>query len=198
MLRIHCAVYAAGDYRSSWKGNVINLVFAGVALFYGGGLQWWAADGEAAWQLSGGVLEATGAGQGFLVSDAEYADFHLQLEFWVDATTNSGVFIRCRDRNRIHPDSCLELNIWDEHPRQEARTGAIVFRAMPPLAHVETVGRWNTLQVVARGTRIEVRINGSLTAQLEDAETTGGFIALQHWETGVVKFRNLVLTSLEK
>ena len=58
---------------------------------------------------------------------------------------------RCRERANIHPDNCFELNIYDAHPRQEARTGAIVFKVMPPLVHVDTVGRWNTYEVVAQG-----------------------------------------------
>jgi hypothetical protein len=65
------------------------------------------------------------------------------------------------------------------------------------LANVETVGRWNTYDVMARGARIEVRVNGELTATLDDADPSPGFIALQHWQTGTVKFRNLRLVELE-
>ena len=69
---------------------------------------------------------------------------------------------------------------------------------MARLSRVTTVGRWNDISVVADGKRIEVTVNGQLTARLDDADTRAGFIALQHWETGTVKFRNLTLTPLEK
>ncbi len=72
------------------------------------------------------------------------------------------------------------------------------FKAMPPRVRVDTVNRWNVMEVVADGRRISVRINGELTAELDDADTASGFIALQHWETGVVRFRELTLTRLEK
>ncbi len=173
------------------------LLLLALSLFDGQSLTGWAAVGEANWRVEQGAIVAAGDGDGFLLSRGEYGDFRLTLEFWVDATTNSGVFIRCSDRGRIHPNDCYELNIWDLHPRQEARTGAIVFRAMPPLAHVETVGRWNRLEVTAIGAEIELAINGEVTARLDDARLGSGFIALQHAEQGVVKFRNIELTVME-
>jgi len=176
---------------------LIIWLLAALSLFDGSTLTGWVATGAASWEVDGGEIAARGVGDGFLATEAEYGDFRLQLEFWVDATTNSGVFIRCQDRQNIHPDTCYELNIWDEHPQQQARTGAIVFKAMPPLANVKTVGRWNTYDVLSRGSRIEVRVNGTLTATLDDANRTPGFIALQHWRAGEVRFRSLILTPLE-
>lgn len=166
-------------------------------LFDGRSLAGWKSTGEASWTVSDGSIVATGAGQGYLYTEAEFADFELSVDFWVDATTNSGIYIRCRDRLKIHPDTCYELNIWDEHPQQEARTGAIVFKAMPPLAKVDTVNRWNTYEVTAKAGTLTVRVNGVLTATLEDADPSAGFIALQHWESGTVKFRNLQLTHFD-
>ncbi len=167
-----------------------------VALFDGNSLAGWTVEGDIEWAVVDGAIVASGSGKGFLSSDAQYGDFYLKVEFWVDATTNSGLFIRCKERARIHPDTCYELNIWDQHPKQEARTGAIVFKFMPPLAQVETVGRWNTYEVTARGSSIEVTVNGVITAVLDNADPTAGYIALQHWEQGTVKFRRLELSTL--
>ena len=114
--------------------GMIILIVATIALFGGEGLSGWVSRGDTDWSVEDGVLIGSGAGQGFFLTNRDYGDFRLRLEFWIDVTTNSGVFIRCRDRNRIHPETCYELNIWDEHPRQAARTGAIVLKAMPPLA----------------------------------------------------------------
>ena len=164
-----------------------------VSLFDGSTLGGWQETGDAQWSVQGREIVGGGEGDGFLTTDGHYGDFHLRLEFWVEETTNSGVFIRCKDRSYIHPDTCYEFNIWDHHPKQEARTGAIVFRAMPPLVHVETVGRWNTYEITARGGFLEARVNGEVTARLEDADPTPGFIALQRWEQGAVRFRNIEL-----
>ena len=165
------------------------------SLFDGRSLAGWQPSGDSQWRVRDGEIVASG-GDGFLLSDGLYGDFRLSLEFRVDASTNSGVFIRCRDRQRVHPETCYELNIWDQHPRQEARTGAIVLWHMPPLAHVDTLGRWNSYEVIARGPELEVRVNGVLTARLEDADTTAGFIALQRWGEGTARFRRIELKLL--
>jgi hypothetical protein len=166
-----------------------------VVLFDGHSLDGWRVEGASEWSVVDQAIMASGSDDGFLVSERDFGDFHLLLEFWVDATTNSGIFIRCKDRSRIHPETCYELNIWDEHPQQEARTGAIVKQFMPPMARVDTVGKWNTLEVMARGAAIEVMINGVTTAVLDNANPTAGFIALQHWADGSVKFRKLELNT---
>ncbi len=166
---------------------------APVALFDGHSLDGWQVEGASEWTVVDQAIVASGSDEGFLVSAKDYGDFYLRAEFWVDATTNSGIFIRCRDRRRIHPETCYELNIYDEHPQQEARTGAVVMQFMPPMARVETVGQWNTYEVWARGAAIEVKVNGVTTAVIADADPTPGFIALQHWAAGTVKFRQLEL-----
>lgn len=167
-----------------------------VALFDGASLAGWQVVGDSEWSVVDGAIQASGSGEGFLATERTYGDFRLRAEFWVDATTNSGIFIRCRDRSRIHPDTCYEMNIWDEHPRQQARTGAIVFKFMPPLAQVETVDRWNSYEIHAEGATLEVIVNGAVTARLEDADPAPGFIALQHWQQGTVKFRSIQLEAL--
>mgnify|MGYP001825267489 FL=1 len=172
------------------------LAWAAVELFDGQSLAGWQVLGQAQWSVQDGEIVGSGEEDGFLATEASYADFHLRAEFWVEAGTNSGIFIRCKNRDTIHPDTCYEFNIWDQHPRQEARTGSIVFRAMPPLAHVETVGRWNTYEITARGGALEARVNGEVTARLQDADPTAGFIALQRWEQGTVRFRNVQLEPL--
>lgn len=167
-----------------------------VALFNGHDLDGWKTDGSSAWAVREQSIEASGSGDGFLVSEKDYRDFHLRVEFWVDATTNSGIFIRCRDRARIHPETCYELNIYDDHPQQQMRTGAVVMHVMPPLAQVETKGRWNTYEVTAKGASIEVKVNGLTTAVMQNAESRAGAIALQHWGSGTVKFRNVELREI--
>ncbi|WCM29497.1 DUF1080 domain-containing protein [Sphingomonas sp. QA11] len=61
-----------------------------------------------------------------LVSSASYRDFGLRAEFWVSHDANSGIFIRCSDRDRINPGSVYEVNIFDTRPDPGYGTGAIV------------------------------------------------------------------------
>lgn len=134
-----------------------------------------------------------GGEDGMLITERSFADFHLTLEFHPDAQVNSGVFIRCQDASSITPLSCYEINIWDTHPNQDFRTGSIVARAHPPLAHLDTIGKWNRFEITAIGDKIKILTNGVKTAELRDSSLRSGFIALQRYEGGEVRFRNLLI-----
>ncbi|MBO6556147.1 MAG: DUF1080 domain-containing protein [Pseudomonadales bacterium] len=149
----------------------------------------WVPTGTADWRIGETLTSENPEGDGYLVSDAVYDDFELTIEFKPDASVNSGILIHCQDRNDITPLTCLEINIWDDHPNQDFRTGAIVIHAAPPLAQMDSVGHWNRYRIVARGTAVEAWLNGVLTARLNDAVLTKGFIALQS-QNGEVSFRN--------
>jgi len=180
-----------GCAHSSDNGNSMQL-FDGVSL------SGWQSLGEANWFVSDGALIAVGAGDGFLVSDVRYANYRLDLEFWIDETSNSGVFVVCADSKTINPDTCFEANIWDNHPNQQARTGAIVRRVMPPLAEVFTIGKWNSYQIIVSQNSVSCHVNGVLTAQLKQIDNAGGYIALQHFNVGEVRFRNIRLSPLSE
>lgn len=168
-----------------------------VELFNGENLDNWRQVGAASWQVHEGQISvADSAGDGMLVSREKCADFKLSLEFWVDEKVNSGVFIRCADTDEFTPFNCYEMNIWDRHPKQAFRTGAIVTLVSPPLAHVTTVNKWNTYEIVAEGSQFTVKVNGKVTARLKDDKHRKGYIALQRANDGNVRFRNIVLELL--
>ena len=72
-----------------------------------------------------GIVQAD-LGNGFLVSKEDFADFDLRAEFWVDATANSGIFIRCTDPKQITAMNAYEVNFFDTRPDPSYGTGAIV------------------------------------------------------------------------
>ena len=81
-----------------------------------------------------------------------YTDFQITADFWVTDDANSGVFIRCEDPKTINAMNAYEVNIFDKRPDQTYRTGAIVDVAKP-LSVVNTGGKWNTIDITARGPR---------------------------------------------
>ncbi len=156
----------------------------------------WINQGDANWtfendELTGSLQE----GAGFLITKNTYQDFLLELEFNPDSTINSGVFIRC-NTDTLNPIDCYEINIWDLHPNQDFRTGAIVTR-LKPIAKVETIGKWNNYKIKCQDNQIQVWVNDILTAELEDDTLEKGTIGLQAAGNGQVKFRNVRLESLE-
>jgi hypothetical protein len=166
---------------------------AQMTLFDGGSLDDWTISGDANWSLVDGAVEATNGG-GYLISENSYSDFVLTLEFWVDEPANSGVFIRCADRNAIAADTCYEVNIYDQREDQTYRTGGIVDFAAP-MAKIDAGGQWNTYEIRANGTRLLVMMNGIVTIDIEDSSFSEGPFALQYG-SGVVKFRNVQIQPL--
>ena len=157
-------------------------------LFDGSSLDGWNVLGDANWELADGAVQAD-SGRGFLVTADSYADFELTLEFWVDEPANSGIFIRCADSQSVADSNSYEVNIYDTRPDQTYRTGGIVHFAAPTSV-INSAGRWNTYEIRAEGPRLTIRLNGTLTVDMEDSTYASGAIALQYG-AGVVKFRNV-------
>ena len=157
----------------------------------------WFSDGDAAWyfvnnELIGSVIN----GAGFVMTKKSYSNFILDLEFNPDSAINSGIFIRCKNKE-ISFEDCYEVNIWDLHPKQENRTGAIVSR-MSPFKKVKTLDQWNTYKIINNKDHLQVWINDVMMIDLKDIDHKEGPIALQAAESGTIKFRNVRLTPLNE
>lgn len=161
-----------------------------LTLFNGTDLSNWSVVGDGNWRVEDGAMTADeSTDSSFLVSDLSFADFELELEFWVDTEANSGVFIRCSDAETIDATSCYEVNIFDTRPDQTYRTGSIVDLAAPS-QFVYTGGQWNRYEISAVGNRLQVTLNGRDMVDTEDSRLSAGPIALQHG-SGTVRFRNV-------
>ena len=159
----------------------------------------WNKIGEANWKMEDGAAVAT-KGTGYLVSKQPYGDFQLRAEFWADEDTNSGIFIRCSDPEKIAGATCYEVNIYDKRPEPAYGTGAIVnvgkVEPMPKAA-----GKWNTYEITAQGPHLVVVLNGVKTVDAQDSKHAKGVIALQEGanadkKEGVIKFRKIEIKPL--
>lgn len=175
-------------------------------LFNGRDLQGWDRIGDANWRIEEGTLVAD-RGNGFLVSKESYGDFRLRAEFWVEAGTNSGIYIRATDPTTVTSANSYEVNIWDERPEPRFGTGAIVdLAAVDPMP--KAGGRWNEFDITARGDTFTVVLNGQTTVDgARDGKHRTGRIALQHGvgvrdsqgvpnDRGVVRVRKVDISSL--
>ena len=169
-------------------------------LFDGTNLENWSPIGTANWKLVDGALVADN-GNGLMVSKNDYGDFSLRVEFWIEAKTNSGVYIRCTDPNSVSGKTAYEVNICDTRPVQKYGTGAIVdIGAVDPMPHA--ADKWNVYEITAKGDTFNVVLNGQKTVVDAHADKFAkGRIALQHGkgvtdESGIVKFRKVQIKSL--
>ena len=164
------------------------------ALFDGNNLNQWKPVGNANWRLQDGLLLAD-LGSGFLVTRQNYQDFQLKVDFWVDPSANSGIYIRCTDLQNITATNAYEVNIYDQRPEPSYGTGAIVDVAkVSPMP--KAGGQWNSYDITFKGDRMVVYLNGEKTVEARDSRlSAAGPIALQY-EKGVVRFRNVRIKAL--
>jgi hypothetical protein len=124
----------------------------------------------------------------------------MRAEFYAEADTNSGLFVRCSDPVKLTGTVCYEVNIWDDRPAPEYGTGAIVDVAkVNPMP--KAGGKWNTYHVTMKGDHLVVVFNGQKTADVKDGKLKSGVIGLQHAK-GVkddlkpIKFRKVEIRAL--
>ena len=154
--------------------------------------------GDANWRAEDGSIQAdktTGKGASVLVSKRSFRDLEIYAEFWAGEDTNSGIYLRAPDPNKVNTASgAYEVQIWDKNPNPKYSTGSLVnVVAVQPI--YKAGGRWNTYEITAKGTEITVKLNGVVTATTKEAKTHEGRIGLQ-FNGGPIKFRKLLVKEL--
>ena len=165
------------------------------------GLDNWNQIGDANWRAEDGAIVADKGKGGYLVSKNSYKDFQIRAEFWADHTTNSGIFIRAQDPNKIGAVSAYEVNIYDQRPDPSYGTGGIVNVAkVDPMP--KAGGKWNTYLITAKGSQLTVVLNGQQTVNVSDGKLAQGPFALQFGNGakdapgGAIKFRKVEIKPL--
>jgi hypothetical protein len=144
------------------------------------GLENWNKLGDANWRAENNAIIADKGAGGFLVSKNSYKDFVIYAEFWAATNTNSGIFIRATDAQKVTADNSYEVNIWDIRPDPSYGTGAIVnFAKVPVPLTNKAGGQWNTMEITATGSLMTVKLNGNVTATLNNDQFKSGPFALQ-------------------
>jgi serine/threonine protein kinase len=185
------------------------------SLFNGKDLTGWKSIGGPKWSWAENRLLAfPDKTPGFLVTEAEYRDFELELEYRLAAGAGSGLFLHADASYPASGKGQLEVQLADDDafPQLTAitKTGAIynVFprKADPPINR----NGWNTLRVRLVKRHIEVWINGTQTigADLDSASDKlaaapgltreKGGIGLQQNQQANVEFRNAHIKTLPR
>lgn len=159
--------------------------------------------GDANWRAESGAIVADKGKGGHLITRESYKDFEIRAEFWAANDTNSGIFIRITNPKQVGSTSAYEVNIYDQRPGQEYATGAVVDVASVPVPTVyKAGGKWNTLEIYAKGPEITVKFNGVVSASGRDSRFPSGPIALQYGTglkgamSGPIKWRKVQVRTL--
>jgi hypothetical protein len=168
----------------------------------GKGMDSFTPVGDANWRVEDGAIVADKGKGGFLLSKTPYKDFELRVEFWAAHNANSGIYMRCADPKNLTDKTCYEANIFDQRPDQTFATGGIVHHGKV-LQSVKAGGQWNTFEIIARGSKMTVVLNGIKTAEIDNVGSPSGPIALQYGTLppkgepgGIIKFRKVRVREL--
>ncbi|MGV3721551.1 MAG: 3-keto-disaccharide hydrolase [Actinomycetota bacterium] len=165
-----------------------------ISLFDGETTFGWAPRDQARWVAANGTLTpAVGSGVGVLSTTTEFANFQLKADVWIDDVANSGIFLRCPTAGSITGTNAYEVNVFDRHPAWPSGSIHSVARAS---GRPQTVGRWNTYDIIADGRNLVVSINGQTVLNTRDDSHARGTLGLQYNGLGEVAFRNVKLRPL--
>jgi hypothetical protein len=119
---------------------------------------------DAQWRVENGVLHGSTPRGTWLVSQREYGDFVLELEFKLGERGNSGVGLRFPAAGDPAFDG-LELQIVDPRYYGDDAVGpseltGSLYKAVAPKQQVYKPAQWNRYQITCHGPHVTVVLNG--------------------------------------
>ena len=125
----------------------------------------------AAWKATDSTLTVTPGG-GDIVTDDQFGDFELAVEWKVPRGGNSGIFYRATEDAEHIYETAPEMQVLDDarHPdgKDPLRTAGSAYGLYgPPKGVVKPAGQWNAARVVARGNHVEHWLNGQKVVEYE-------------------------------
>ena len=163
------------------------------------------------WHVANGVLIGSGPARSHLYTErGDFADFHLRVEARFNQGGTSGVFLRCPFGPSLPSSDDPKWPEGYEATINSARVvrnitggldpgvGTDVFIDNPPSV---PFGQWFTMEVIADGNALAVRVNGKPCAYkfARNRHHRTGYIALQQYspET-LIEFRTIEIKELNR
>jgi Domain of Unknown Function (DUF1080) len=177
-----------------------------VPLFNGKNLDGWDGDPRL-WSVKNGMIVGSTEGVSlehneFLISKQKYANFILRVDMKL-RNHNSGV----QFRSQAHPEwvvsgyqaDAAENNYWGCLYEERGKRGIMVNSWKEKGEKVVKLKDWNTYEILCDGDHIQIKLNGTVTADLHDSVSLDGVIALQLHRGPAMEafFRNIEIKVLK-
>lgn len=173
------------------------------------------------WSVTNGILKHEGGkGGGDIVTDGEYDNFELAIDWRVAEGANSGIIYRCTEDHDYPWQTGPEMQILDDARHADGKkpkTRAGTLYDISPCAFdvSRPAGEWNHARLVANGTKVQHWLNGFKVVDIDTAsedfkkareaskwkdakdyntKTTGHIDLQDHGDT--VEFRNIKVRRL--
>lgn len=144
-------------------------------LFDGESLDGWRGFGRDAplegWAAVDGTLARVGPG-GDIITDEQFENFELSVEWRVEEAGNSGIFyLASEDVDRIF-ESAPEMQVLDDDGHADGQSplmsaGSNYALHPAPRGVVRPVGQWNEARIVVRDRQVEHWLNGERIVEYE-------------------------------
>ncbi len=137
------------------------------AVFNGTDLTGWIGATDSYEVVDGAIRCKAGAG-GNLVTEKEYSDFVVRLEFKVPPGGNNGLAIRSPGTGNPAYDAFCELQVLDNTASKYAKLdqrqyhGSAYGIAAAQRGFSRPVGEWNFQEVTVKGSNVKVELNGTV------------------------------------
>ena len=186
--------YFAGYFQDDWRVNSrlsLNLGLRWVALFDGSTLSGWHSYGQAApgsaWKVDNGAIHLDASskqsyqtnGGGDLVTDNEYENYDLKLEWKISPNGNSGIIINTKEDTTKYKESWytgMEMQVLDNdgHPDGKIpkhRAGNLYDLIAVSKETVKQVGEWNAVEIVNNRGKLDFYLNAEhvVDTRMDDA-----------------------------
>lgn len=178
-----CALIGCNSTRSMNSENAKNARDDGwINLFDGRSTAGWHSYGKTsagtAWKAENGILhldgasKKTGATGGDLLTNEEFENFHLKLEWKIAPKGNSGIIFLVKDDIAAYPNtynSGLEMQVLDNGtPTEPGHSDAKIYthRAgdlydlLAGKEAAKTAGEWNTAEIICNKGKLDFHLNG--------------------------------------
>lgn len=182
-----------------------------VPMFDGKTLKGWQTTGNWVVEKDGSITLKPRPGEkgwqrydAYLTTERKYKDFILDLEFKIEKTGNSGVFLRVGDP-MSQVDTGFEVQILDTHGLEKPGNhdcGGVIGTAAPSKNMAKPAGEWNRYVITLKGSHLKVVFNGEQIHDLDLSKSAikdrpaKGYIGFQD-EAKRVWYRNVRIKELK-
>lgn len=189
-----------------------------VSLFDGKTLKGWTLIGGKGpgYVVQDGILVCPADGGGNLYTEKEYSDFVLRFEYKLSPGGNNGLGVRAPLKGDA-AYSGMELQLLDDgHEKYKGRlkpeqhTGSIYDVIPARSGYQKPAGEWNEEEVIAKGSKIQVKLNGVIIIHADLDTVQEAAVLKRHYglknKTGhigflghgtLVEFRNIRIQELK-
>jgi len=125
----------------------------------------------AGWQVKDGALTRVAEG-GDIITDEQFKNFELSLEWKIAPGGNSGIFYRASEDSDAIYWNAPEMQVLDDarHPDGQSRmtaAGAAYDLYPSPAGIVKAANEWNAVRLVVNGNHVEQWLNGVKVVEYE-------------------------------